>query len=146
VANNSTPVNVNVNFNGVSYDPNNGWSGSPTWNVRTPVVIPPSKAGDTMTIQWNLNAAAVPSGFTAAFAANGIVFGNGWAGGPPSSPNSTTISVADTFNGLATNQDYEYTIGVILSNGTNVQQAFTLDPDVENQAGTANLAIRKAAE
>jgi len=45
VAANSTPVNVNVNFNGVSYDPNNGWSGTPTWNVNpNPVVVPPSQA------------------------------------------------------------------------------------------------------
>lgn len=148
MANNSTPVNVNVNFNGVSYNPNNGWSGTPTWNVRTPVTVPPSKAGDTMTIQWNLNAAAVPNPFTAAFATNGIVFGTNWTGGPPSVPNSTTISVADTFNGLTANQDYEYTIAVVLRgnvNGNNVQQVFVLDPDVENQAGTANLAVRKAA-
>jgi hypothetical protein len=145
VAANSTPVNVNVNFSGVSYDPNNGWSGQPTWNVNpNPANIPPTKAGDTMTIQWNLNAAAVPRGFTASFAANGIAFGTNWRGASPSSPNSTTISVNDTFNGLVDNQDYEYMVSVILSNGT-VTQSFTLDPDVINEAGTANLAIRKSA-
>ena len=149
MANNSTPINVNVNFRNVSYSPSTGWSGTPTWNVPTPVNVPPSKAGDSMSIRWNLNAAAVPAGFTAEFATNGILFGNGWTGGPPSSSNSTTISVNDTFNGLSSNQDFEYTIAVNLGglvNGQYVQTTFSLDPDVENQSGTANLAIRRMAD
>ena len=140
MANNATPVNVGVNFNGVSYDPNSGtWAGTPTWNVSPdPVNIPASKAGDTMTIRWSLNAAATPRPFTAAFATNGILFGTSWTGGAPSPSNSTTISVADTFSGLAANQEFEYSIAVILSgtvNGQNVQQVFTKDPDVINETG-----------
>jgi hypothetical protein len=146
---NTTPVNVNVNFNGVTYSPDGTWTGTPSWNVNPdPVNVPPSKAGDQMTIQWTLRASNLPSGFSAGFASNGILFGSSWTGGPPSVSNSTTISVADTFNNLPANQDYEYSIAIVLTgyiNGQYVAQAFTYDPDVENQAGQANLAMRRAA-
>lgn len=146
---NSTPVNVNVNFNGVTCSPDGTWTGTPSWNVNPdPVNVPPSKPGNTMTIQWTLRASNMQSGLSAGFASNGILFGTSWTGGPPSVSNSTTISVADTFDNLSANQDFEYSIAIVLSgmvNGRYVAQAFTYDPDVENQAGQANLAIRRTA-
>lgn len=149
MANNATPISVNVNFHNVSYA-NGVWSGAPAWNVPQNVNVPPSKAGDTMLLRFNLNAAAVPTGFTASFAnTNPILFDQNWTGGPPSSENSTTITVDDTFNGLSTNQEYEYSVSVTLGGmvGTQfVSQTWTLDPDVVNESGTANVKVTHAAD
>lgn len=141
-----TPINVNVNFNGVTCV-NAVWSGTPTWNVNpSPANIPPSRAGNTTTLQFNLNASALPSGFTAAFASpNAIVFAanQNWPGGPPSSPNSTTVTMDDTFNNNATNVDYKYSINVTLSGNQGtawLTHTFTLDPDVVNEAGSVVVA------
>jgi len=144
VANNNFPINVNVNFNGVSYNAaTRTWTGQPSWTV-TPNLqgVPPVKLGvNTNTITWNLNAAAVPQGFTAAFTSPAITFAASpaWTGGAPGNTNNTTCVASDNFNGLPANEVFEYTISVTLSNGS-VTQAFTYDPDIENETGTVNVA------
>ena len=137
------PINVNVNFNGVSYNASTGtWTGQPSWNVVPNVQgVTPIKAGtgDNI-ISWNLNAAAPPRGFTAAFPqTNAIAMQSGYPGTTPATTNSTTVTSTDNFNGLQANQIYEYVITVTLTNGT-VSQDFTYDPDVVNEAGTVNVA------
>ncbi len=149
MAQNSTPINVNVNFRNVTCV-NGVWSGDPVWNVQpTPANVPPSTAGDTMTLQFNLNASAVPAGFTAAFAnTTPIQFGGSWTGGPPSSPNSTTITMDDTFDGLGASVDYKYSISVTLSGNQGtawLTRTFTLDPDVVNEAGQVRLVTHTAS-
>jgi hypothetical protein len=144
VPNPSFPINVNVNFHGVTYDASTGtWSGQPTWTVA-PYVQPvtPIKAGTgDNTVSWNLNAAAVPSGFTAMFPQNSpITFKPtpAWPGTTPVTTNNTTVQSTDNFNGLPANQICEYTIAVILTNGS-VIGTFSYDPDVENEGGTVNV-------
>lgn len=143
MANTNYGINVNVNFNGVSYNTTTKvWSGAPTWMI-TPAnqSVPPVKVGtNTSTITWNLNAAAVPSGFTASFASPGVAMGTGWTGGTPANSNSTTCVAIDTFNGLTANQVFEYVATVTLSNGA-VSNSWNSDPDVTNEAGTVNVCV-----
>jgi hypothetical protein len=144
--NNNYQVNVNVNFNGVSYNASTGtWTGQPSWTVNPQLQpVPPVKAGvATNTITWVLHAASVPNPFTAAFANAGIGFASNWTGGQPGNLNSTNCVVSDNFNGLANNEVFEYVITVNLSgtvNGGTVSQNFLCDPDVENESGTVNVA------
>jgi len=129
------PVNVVVNFNGVSYNPaTQQWSGAPVFTVPPSV---PVSSGDN-TIAWNLQPAAVPGGFAAQFnATNGIVFDPGWVGGTPTQPNLTTYEAADNFQ-MAPGSDpeyYEYSINVSLTSRGNsaVTKSWSYDPDVENE-------------
>ena len=145
MANTNYGINVNVNFNGVSYNATTKtWSGTPTWTITPPSQgIPPVKAGtNTSTITWSLHAAAQPQGFTASFAAPGVVMATGWTGGTPANTNSTTCVASDNFNGLTANQVFEYVVTVTLANadGT-VSQNWDSDPDVINEAGTANVCV-----
>ena len=153
MANNTIQINVNVNFNGVSYNPTTGWSGTPTWNVQpSPAPVNPVKSGDTNTIQWNLNAAAVPNPFSASFANSSAITFSGtptWTGGQPGQPTNSgqTITASDNFNGLAANVNYYYSITVTLTGtvaGSQVIQTFRLDPDVENESGTVNMLMHQA--
>ena len=151
MANNVIPVNVNVNFGNVSYDPVKGWSGWPVWNIQpSPARVNAARGGDTNTVQWNLNAAAVPNPFTASFAdAAAITFSGtpGWTGGNPVLVDSDTITASDTFSGLPSAQNYYYSIRVTLVgvvNGNQVTQWYTLDPDVQNESGTTNAALTHA--
>ena len=151
MANNNISIDVNVNFNDVSYDPVNGWSGWPIWDIEpSPARVNPVRAGDTNTIRWNLNASAVVSPFTASFAnASAITFSGtpGWTGGNPVLVDSQHITASDTFSGLPSAQNYYYSITVTLSgmvNGTQVTQTYTLDPDVQNESGTTNAALTRA--
>jgi len=141
-------VNVGVNFQGVSYDPITGWSGTPTWNIHpSPAPVQPVKNDDGNGLEWDLNAAAVPHPFSASFAtASAIKFSGtpAWTGGPPMLRNATTVTATDDFNNLPSKLNYYYTITVTLSgvvNGVTVTQGFPLDPDVQNEAGTANPAM-----
>ena len=149
MANNNIPINVNVNFNGVTYS-GGAWSGTPAWNINpSPAPVNPVKSGDTNTIQWNLHAAAVPNPFTASFTGNAIQFSGtpAWTGGAPITNSTISVSVTDTFNGLQSAVNYYYSITVTLSgvvNGNNVTQTFRLDPDVQNEAGSMNAAMRHA--
>jgi hypothetical protein len=142
VANTNFPINVNVNFAGVTYS-NGSWYNSPTWTVNPSLQgVPPVKLGvNTNTLVWSLHAAAVPQGFTASFATPGIAFVGTpvWTGGTPQNLDSQTCAVADNFNGLAANETYEYNISVTLSNGT-VSNTWVCDPDVQNESGTMNIA------
>lgn len=144
MANTDYGINVNVNFNAVSYDSTTQtWSGSPTWTIAPPTQgVPPVKIGtDTSTVTWNLNASAVPRGFTASFASPGVAFTGtpAWTGGTPANSNSTTCVADDSFDGLTNNQVFEYVVTVTLSNGT-VSNSWNSDPDVENESGTVNVA------
>jgi|KBSMisStandDraft_5_1062788.scaffolds.fasta_scaffold37479_2 hypothetical protein len=143
--NNTIPVNVNINFNGVTYNAANGtWSGTPNWNPQ-PMTAPvrPVQSGSNNTVQWKLNAASVPNPFSAAFAsASAIAFSGtpAWTGGAPVLVDGQTITAADNFDNLPQTQTYYYSITVTLTgtvNGSPVTQPFTLDPDVQNEAGTA---------
>jgi hypothetical protein len=145
--NHTIGINVSVNFHGVSYDPNSGWSGTPNWNINpSPAPVNPVKSSDGNTVQWSLNAAAVPNPFSAAFANSSAIAFSGtpaWTGGQPTG-SGQTITATDNFNGLSSVQNYYYSITVTLTgviNGSTVTQPFTLDPDVQNEAGTANAAL-----
>jgi hypothetical protein len=146
VPNPGFPINVNVNFNGVSYNAQTGaWTGDPSWTV-TPYVQPvtPIKAGTGENIvTWTLHAAAVPRGFTAMFPQESPVTFKPtppWPGSTPVTTSNTTVQATDNFNGLPANQICEYTIAVILINGT-VMKRFLYDPDVENEGGTVNVNV-----
>lgn len=133
----NVPVSVVVNLSSVSYNPTTQqWSGAPTWTVphTTPV-----KAG-TNTIQWTLRAAAVPSGFGTAFqAASGIAFRAGWPGGTPALQPGGTYTATDNFSTpppTAVNYPYSVTIVVTSETNSSISTSFTLDPDVQNEAGS----------
>jgi hypothetical protein len=132
-------VNVNVNFNGVSYA-NGTWSGTPSWTVAPPTVqVHPG----TNTINWNLNAQA-PSGYTAKFAPmdpndtgeNPIYFpaSANWTGGPPQRDSDTLVTATDNFSSITQPTDYYYGVNVTLtqtSSGTSY--TFNYDPEVQNE-------------
>ena len=130
------PVSVVVNLHNVSYNPaTQQWSGSPSWTVpNTPV-----RAG-TNTLQWTLRPASVPGGFAAAFpAASGIVFQAGWPGGTPARQPDGTYTATDNFaTPPPTTADYPYSVTIVVTSQTDssISTSFTLDPDVENQAGS----------
>lgn len=147
MANNDVGVNVVVNFQGVTYNSSTQtWSGSPSLNTSpNPAKVPPSKSGDTNTLVWTLRAAAVPANFNAAFPATGaIAFSgtNAWTGGTPTLQGDGTYQCQDNFDDLENALDYYYSVTVMLTGtGPNagVSQSFTMDPDVENEAGSATL-------
>lgn len=144
----STPVNIQANMRDVSYNTATGaWSGQPIWNIPPKTVVPPSKTGDTQTVQFNLVASAVPAGWAVSFDPTiGIEFTgvpNPWTGGAPTSVNGTTFQAADTFNNLPAAVDFGFAVNILVSlyvNGNHVTGAFFTDPDVENQSGQVTFA------
>jgi hypothetical protein len=135
----AVPVNVNVNFNGVSC--NNGvWSGTPSWNVAPPTVqVHPG----TNTINWNLNAQA-PSGYTAKYAPmnsndttkNPIYFpvSSNWTGGSPQRASDTLVTATDNFSSITQPTDYYYGVNVTLTQtSSGASNTFNYDPEVENE-------------
>jgi hypothetical protein len=139
----SVPVNVIVNFNGVSYDPgSNRWSGQPGWTVPQKTSVHP---GDN-DIVWTLRANNVPTGFQAQFASsNGVYFPStsNWPGGPPTLQGNGTIVATDDYTGGAQPVDYYYGMNVVLqpvAGGNQTPGTFNFDPQVENEPGTISHA------
>jgi hypothetical protein len=130
---NGVPVNVTVNFQGISYNSATGqWTipaNAPSWTVPPTTAVP---SGNNL-ITWTLHPAAVPSGFGAAFdGTTGIAFTSGWPGGTPTLQGNGTYQCTDDFTPGPNNRSYYYRITVNLTNGT-VSKSFTLDPDIQNR-------------
>jgi hypothetical protein len=138
VSNTNFAISVSVDFSGVTFE-NGQWFNQPSWSITpTDQLVPPVYPGNTNTITWTLSASNVPSGFTAAFSDPAINFTGDvmWTGGAPSNQTSNTCVVGDNFDGLPTEDTYEYEVVVNLSNGA-VTEPFLYDPDVENESGSA---------
>jgi hypothetical protein len=145
---NGVPIHVNVNFNGISYDPNTQqWTipaNTPSWNVPATVPVPP---GNNV-LTWNLDATHVPTGFNAEFdPSTGIQFAAGWPGGAPYMVDEDTIQCTDDFTSAPNNPTYYYsiTVNLVQTSGT-VSKPFTLDPDIKNKgAGIMHTTIGAGA-
>jgi len=138
---NSVPINVIVNFTGITYDSGtNTWTvptGKPKWTVPHTTAVP---AGDN-DIQWNLQAVqgSVPSGFTAGFpTTGGIAFGSDWVGGPPTYVDADTYTATDNFTAPPQDESYDYSVTVTLTSTTDstITKSFVKDPEVENEGSS----------
>ena len=146
------PITVNVDFTPVTIK-NGQWSGQPTWTV-TPSNAQAQQGNNKVT--WSLTTLnsssqnSVPSGYSASFTGDGIVFKStnqqAWDD-PPALQTDGTITADDNFQGLSANVYYYYTTKVQLkpnAGTTGPTGTFTADPDVENEMG--NAVVKAAAK
>ena len=148
---NSVPINVVVNFRGITYDSaTSTWTvpeGTPAWTVPQNTPVP---AGDNL-IQWNLRPAqgTIPDGFVASFPSSGaIAFGSDWVGGPPTPVDADTYTATDIFSAPPQDEYYEYGITVTLTSTTDssIFRAFTYDPEVENEGANLTHVAKPVVE
>lgn len=144
-------ITINVDFTGVTYS-NGLWSGTPAFTA-TPASAPVHQGNNKVT--WTLttlngsNQNAVPSGYTAGFTTDGIIFKSTnlqpWNNAPVLQPDGT-ITASDNFQNLSQNVFYYYTTKVQLTPqaGTNgTANSWSFDPDVENEGGNVKLVAAK---
>jgi hypothetical protein len=146
-------ITVNVDFTNVSFQ-NGAWTGTPVWTItpNTQQVQPGNnKIAWTLT---TLNSAqppqnSVPSGYTAGFTSDGIIFKStnqqAWNSAPTLDTDGT-IQAEDNFRGLSQVVNYYYSTKVQLTPaaGTNgLLGTWSADPDVQNEPGNIMLAAAK---
>ena len=129
------PIDVQVNFSGISYDNQTGqWtipSSAPVWTVKDTEV-----AHGKNILTWTLKPLNVPNGFSAQFDTDaGIVFKAKWPGGKPTASSTDgTVTCTDNFRKGHGDRTYSYSIFVdLVDSSGRVLQPFKLDPDIKNK-------------
>ena len=145
------PIAINVDFTGVTYQ-NGAWTGTPAFTATpssAPVEHGNNKVIWTLTTVNANNQNTVPTGYSAGFTNDGIVFKSTnqqpWNNAPAKQPDGT-ITANDNFQNLPQDVYYYYTTKVQLTPqaGTNGQQnTWSFDPDVVNEGGNVKLVAAK---
>jgi hypothetical protein len=133
------PITINVDFTGVTYS-NGAWAGTPGFNAA-PDSAPVHNGNNNIT--WTLAAVNPPTGYTAGFTSDGIVFKvtnqQPWNNAPTLQADGT-ITASANFARLSADEYFYYTTKVQLTPQAGINGAsnsWTFDPDVVNEGGNA---------